>query len=406
MKLKIVSLITAMCLLCSVQAEAKGFWKKVGKFLGNVVEAAVVVGVDYMYDTYAPEAKAQYKQSMTQFNEQGGYSAETSITKTIATEVGIKQQNIQRGMAWTDAQNKYDRQNVVKDYIFDAAGEISGNPELFEKFRQISEAQNTYLSESSKAMTAEEKRAALDKRNLAYFDIGYDTYEEAQKRRAEHLAKKLEIQQKLTESGMYADAQIANEVAGSIIAIQKSNLSKQEKEALLSAYGFGNAQQLAQAVNEVMNDNYNANAEAERIKAEEEAKRQAELQRQEAERKAAEERKNAIQKLATTKIEVYDFDETALSPNQKSELDVVADILNRYSDIKVLIVGHTCNIGYKNINQKKGLKRAEASKEYLIEKGVVAERISVDSKGETQPFVQNVSSENRKQNRRIEFVIE
>lgn len=149
--------------------------------------------------------------------------------------------------------------------------------------------------------------------------------------------------------------------------------------------------------------------EAKRVaeeKATEEAKRQAELQRQEAERKAAEERKNTIQKLETTKIEVYSFDETALSGNQKLELDAIVDILNRYSDIKILIVGHTCDIGYKNVNQRKGLKRAEAAKEYLIEKGVSYERISIDSKAETQPLVPNTSNENRKQNRRIEFLIE
>ena len=147
-------------------------------------------------------------------------------------------------------------------------------------------------------------------------------------------------------------------------------------------------------------------AEIQRQKAEEEARRQAEIQRQEAERKIAEERKNAIQKIETAKISGYHFDETALSQNQKSELDVIADVLSRYSDIRVLIIGHTCEIGYKNINQKIGLKRAEAGKEYLIGKGIAAERISVDSKGATQPLVQNTSNENRKQNRRIEFVIE
>jgi outer membrane protein OmpA-like peptidoglycan-associated protein len=137
----------------------------------------------------------------------------------------------------------------------------------------------------------------------------------------------------------------------------------------------------------------------------------AELQRQEeerreAERQAAEERKNAIEKITAAKIDGYDFDETALSQDRKSTLDGIAVILHKYPDVKALIVGHTCEIGYKNINLKKGLKRAEAGKAYLVEKGISADRISVDSKGETQPFVPNISVENRKQNRRIEFVIQ
>jgi outer membrane protein OmpA-like peptidoglycan-associated protein len=257
-------------------------------------------------------------------------------------------------------------------------------------------------------MTGEEKRMALDKRNQAYFDIGYDTYQETQNRKSQYLADKLRISNKLMESGWYNDTQLANEVAGSIIAIQKSDLPEQEKEALLRCYGFSEStKQIQQLVNEVLNDNYASTDDAKR-KAEEAVARQAELKRQqeEVERKAAEERKNAIQKIETAKIDGYSFDTTELSENQKSTLDDIAGVLNKYSDVNLLIIGNTCNIGYKNINQRKGLKRAEAGKEYLIEKGISQERIFVDSKGENQPLVPNTSGKNRKQNRRIEFMIE
>ena len=246
MKSKITLITTVVCLLFSPIAEAKGFWRKVGNFIGNVSQAAVVVGIDHMYSNYAPEARDQYRQTMQRLNEESEQRAQEhqrvfgvrssepeptnpSATYALASGVGIQQRNIERGIAWTEAQNKYERQNVAGRYVFDAVGEIVGDTVLIRKFRQIYEAQNTYLSENSKAMTTEERHAALEKRNLAYFDIGYDTYEEAQKRRSEHLAEKLKIQQKLTGSGMYADAQLANEVAGSIIAIQRSNLSQQEK---------------------------------------------------------------------------------------------------------------------------------------------------------------------------------
>jgi outer membrane protein OmpA-like peptidoglycan-associated protein len=450
---KTISILTIMCLFFSTQVEAQGFWKKVGRFLGNAAEVAIVAGVDHITEKYAPEQVAQYRQSMQQLNEQSQKRAEedaaawndyksgrkvelqrelrsvpysdretreyiqsqideldgistspasnynTSLAESFSANVGIKQQNINKGIAWNDASNKYERQNVKKDLIFDAAGDILGNSELLDKFRQISETQNTYLSESSKAMTAEEKQGALSKRNQAYFDIGYDTYQNAKDRQAQHLAEKLQVSQKLMESGWYNDAQLANEVAGSIIAIQKSDLSVQEKTILLSAYGLGDAKQISQAVDEVLAEK--SNADAERIKAEEEAKRQAEIQ----ERKAAEERKNALQALASAKINGYAFDETTLSTEQKSTLDGIAETLNKYSDITVLITGHTCKIGYKNINLKKGLKRAKMAKEYLIEKGIVTERIIIESKGEEQPLVPNTSSDNRKQNRRLEFVV-
>ena len=457
MKLKIVFIITAMSLLCNEQAKAKGFWEKLGNFVGNVVETAVVVSVDHAMEKYAPEQAARYKQTVQELNERSqkraeedaaawksyqdgrkaelqkellrasdsgvresirqemgdldavsSYSAsshDTSLSSSILSAVGMNQQNIQRGMAWNDAQSKYEKQNVAKDYVFDALGEISDNAELFEKFRQISEVQNVYLSENSKTMTAEEKQVALAKRNRAYFDIGYDTYQEVKDRRSKHLAEKLQISQKLKESGWYLDSQLAEEVAGSIIAIQKSDLSAQEKETLLYAYGLGEANQVMLAVEEVLADNAN-DAEAARIRAEEKAKHQAELRKQEEERKAAEERKIAIEKIPTIKIDSYTFDETTLSKAQESAFDGIAETLNKYSDVKILLIGHTCNIGYKSINQKKGLKRAEIAKAYLVEKGVSQNRISVDSKGELQPLDKNNSEENRKINRRIEVFID
>lgn len=393
MKNRIIVLVTAFCLMFSTQAEAKGFWKKLGQALGAVAEAA---------------GGAVLQQAAVS----SGYTQEQAqqLTRDVYDAVGLNTRNADLGMSYINADNKYERQNVAKEFVFDAAGNISGQQAFVDKFRTMTNAQLTYLSENKKAVTAEEKQAAFDKRTRAYADLFYDTYQDGKERKAAHLAEKLQIRNQLLQKG-YSAPQFAEEIAGSIIAVQKSNLSEQEKEEILRGYGFSESPaQIQQIVNEVMSDSYDARAaqeqETARIKAEEEAKRQAELARQEAERKAAEERKNALQQLITTKINGYAFDETALSETQKSELGNVADILNKYSDVKVLMVGFTCNIGYKNINQKKGLKRAEAGKEYLIEKGVSAERISVDSKGETQPLVENTSSENRKQNRRIEFAIE
>jgi outer membrane protein OmpA-like peptidoglycan-associated protein len=399
MKNKIILAITVGCLLfCAPQAQAKLSLKKilkgVGKVVGSVAEAA--------------GATVLQKVAVS-----GGYSQEeaTQFTKNVYSNLELNSRNAELGLQWNNAENKYDQQNIVKEFAFDAAGNISGEYAFVDKFRTMADAQITYLRDMNKSGSVEEKQTAFDKRTKIYADLFYDTYQEGKERKAQHLAEKLQIRNQLLEKG-YTDPEFALEVAGSIIAVQKSNLSYEEKEAILKGYGFSESpEQIAQYVNEVMKDSYVSTAnteriEAERIKAEEEAKRQAELARQAAERKAAEERKNAIQQIKTTKLDGYSFDATALSQDQKATLDNVAVILNQYSDVKVLIVGHTCNIGYKNINQKKGLKRAEAGKKYLIEKGISQERISIDSKGEIQPLVQNLSEENRKQNRRIEFIIE
>jgi outer membrane protein OmpA-like peptidoglycan-associated protein len=52
-----------------------------------------------------------------------------------------------------------------------------------------------------------------------------------------------------------------------------------------------------------------------------------------------------------------------------------------------------------------GLRRAEAAKAYLVEKGVAPERIQTVSKGETEPIVPNIGEENRRKNRRVKIVM-
>ncbi len=447
--------VVILSMAISIPVNAQSFWKKLGQVVQNVAEAAVVVAADRAVEKYAPDQAAKYRETMEQLNrqeqqrvaeenaaweqykqgriqelrsEQGKYynsgareaiqqeidelnsieptyanTYNTSLTESSLYECGIKQQNIRRGMEWNDAQNKYEKQNIAKDYIFDAAGEFTGQTELLEKFRQISEAQNTYLSDRAKAMTEEEKQAALDKRNLAYFDIGYDTYQEAKSRKSQYLAEKLNIADKLIKSGKYEDTELACEIAANIISIQKSNLPEEEKAALIRSYGLNNdVEEIQQISSEVIAMDESV------IIAQEEEKRLAllrekeEKERLERERQAKllEERNNAIQKVSNLVVPVFVFDETNLTELQKAELNEVANVLEKYEDLNLTIVGHTCKIGYKNINMKKGLKRAESAKVYLMEKGVSESRISVDSKGELEP-----KSKINSENRRIEFTI-
>ncbi|MDR2065099.1 MAG: OmpA family protein [Prevotellaceae bacterium] len=347
----------------------------------------------------------------------GGMS-EQDASQTIGSIVensGGNRQAADIGMSWQNGTlNKYDKQNIISDYVFDKVGEATGQQELMKQLKAIKDADYNYLSaqrdiidKAKKTNTPIDKRElqnALNRRNQEKADVFYSAILYGEERQKQRLQELLPIKQKLVAQGY--ESWIADEVAATIIGIQKSTaLTETEKAEWLRGLGFDNYQEVSQAVQKVLTDNYYAatiNSEVE----EETKRQQAAEEKRRAEQKAAEERKNAIQKIKTAKIDGYPFDETSLSQNQKSALDEIADILNRYSDVKVVITGHSCNVGYKNINQKKGLKRAEAGKEYLIEKGISKERISVGSKGETHPIIQNISEENRKQNRRIEFVVE
>ena len=72
---------------------------------------------------------------------------------------------------------------------------------------------------------------------------------------------------------------------------------------------------------------------------------------------------------------------------------------------KVLLVGHTDSSAGSARNMSLGLLRANAIKNLLTGKGLSAERITTQSKGETAPIASNDTSEGRRQNRRVELTI-
>ena len=89
----------------------------------------------------------------------------------------------------------------------------------------------------------------------------------------------------------------------------------------------------------------------------------------------------------------------------KVALDELADVLIKKATCKLEISGHTDNIGDANFNLVLSKKRAEALKNYLIFKGVDANRLTTFYFGETQPLIDNTTLEGRKKNRRVEMKI-
>jgi OmpA-OmpF porin, OOP family len=98
--------------------------------------------------------------------------------------------------------------------------------------------------------------------------------------------------------------------------------------------------------------------------------------------------------------------QTAVPDQLKSHLDSVAAILLQYPDLRVDIVGHTCDIGSEKRNLRIGEERAKAVAAYLQAKGVAAKRIDTHTAGESAPLVPNTSEANRQVNRRVTITIE
>ena len=98
----------------------------------------------------------------------------------------------------------------------------------------------------------------------------------------------------------------------------------------------------------------------------------------------------------------FPFDEAELTPPARETLDQLAARLQAHQEVSVLVEGHTDAFGSDDYNRELGRKRAEAVRDYLVGKGLAAEKIQVVSHGESQPAATNDTEEGRALNRRTE----
>lgn len=95
--------------------------------------------------------------------------------------------------------------------------------------------------------------------------------------------------------------------------------------------------------------------------------------------------------------------------NLKSEaverISQIGDILAKYPEDRIVVVGHTDNTGSDAFNQRLSENRANAVKVQLLSRGVPAENITVMGMGESQPVASNDVPEGRAKNRRVELNI-
>lgn len=100
----------------------------------------------------------------------------------------------------------------------------------------------------------------------------------------------------------------------------------------------------------------------------------------------------------------FDFDMAVIRPDDVDKLDRDVATLKEWGNVKVEVAGHTDSIGTDEYNMGLSLRRADAVRNYLVDKGVPAERLTVKGYGESQPVNDNTTSEGRFGNRRVELI--
>jgi outer membrane protein OmpA-like peptidoglycan-associated protein len=101
----------------------------------------------------------------------------------------------------------------------------------------------------------------------------------------------------------------------------------------------------------------------------------------------------------------FEKGEAHLQAPALKDLDRIVQAMNDFPNLEILFEGHTDNQGDFQLNLKLSEERVLEVKNYLLSKGINAERISTKGWGQTQPIASNATEERRRLNRRVEFTI-
>lgn len=101
----------------------------------------------------------------------------------------------------------------------------------------------------------------------------------------------------------------------------------------------------------------------------------------------------------------FETNKSVIKPSSYNELDELVRYLELKPDIKIEVAGHTDSDGSESSNMTLSQNRAKAVKDYLISKGITADRIIAKGYGESKPIADNGSEAGKALNRRTEIHI-
>ncbi|MGB1307621.1 MAG: OmpA family protein [Oceanihabitans sp.] len=104
----------------------------------------------------------------------------------------------------------------------------------------------------------------------------------------------------------------------------------------------------------------------------------------------------------------FDYDKSNITAKAAFELDKLVQVMNKYPEMVINAKSHTDSRGSNSYNEKLSDRRAKTTVQYVISKGIPAERISGVGKGENEPAINcgsGCTEEEHQLNRRSEFII-
>lgn len=100
---------------------------------------------------------------------------------------------------------------------------------------------------------------------------------------------------------------------------------------------------------------------------------------------------------------LFDTGRSSIKAESTTVMVDIIQILNEYPNAKFTVEGHTDSVGSAKLNQSLSEKRANAVRDFLIDKGIGADRLTAIGYGEDKPIATNNTRAGRTQNRRVEI---
>jgi OOP family OmpA-OmpF porin len=101
----------------------------------------------------------------------------------------------------------------------------------------------------------------------------------------------------------------------------------------------------------------------------------------------------------------FELNSSELTAGSSESLDKAVDAMNEYDQIRIEIQAYTDSMGEASYNQYLSEQRANSVRDYMINKGIAADRMVAKGYGESKPIADNSTREGRAKNRRVELKI-
>lgn len=102
---------------------------------------------------------------------------------------------------------------------------------------------------------------------------------------------------------------------------------------------------------------------------------------------------------------VFDLDSARIRADRTAPLEAVFDVLAMNERLRVRVDGHTDDVGTADYNMALSQKRADAVRDWLVDRGIAADRLLTRAFGPARPAAPNDTDEGRRQNRRVEISV-